>query len=91
MPKSACGLSQPIPSGPCAMTSAGMAASGPKDGRSSVQVQMARPAVMPSAAPVRVAPRQKRPKSIAGSTCATPAKAMSPIAESAAPPPDRRQ
>ena len=90
IPKRARGRSQSRPQGPSAITCRGITAS-PKAGRKSVQAQTAAPSARPVPAPRAVPPRQKMPPSIAGRICATPAKAMSPIADSAVPVPVRRK
>lgn len=60
-------------------------------GKSKIQAQIANPTAMPVAAPAFVAPRQNMPPSKAGRTCATPRKAINPIAAKASEPPERRK
>ena len=88
IPNSASGRSQPIPTGRRPAPSAGQKSPpGPKRQKQRID-QTAKPTPSPASAPMRVAPRQNSPPTSAGRICATPTKAISPIAASAAPPPD---
>jgi hypothetical protein len=87
-PNSACGRSQPMPKAPRPCARADRGRRGRSWAGTACRARPAKPTDQPAAAPIRVAPRQKSAPISAGRICAMPTKAMSPIAASAAPPPE---